>query len=85
VIAMMWGDGWGWLGGLMMLVFWGALVALVVFLVRGFGARSSHEAETSSRPSAEEILAERFARGEISQEEFEQRRSVLDRGPALGK
>lgn len=78
---MMWGDGWGWLGGgLMMLVFWGALVALVVFLVRGFGARPPHEPDIGGRPTAEEILAERFARGEISEEEFEQRRSVLGRG-----
>jgi uncharacterized membrane protein len=29
------------------------------------------------RPEAREILAERFARGEISEEEFEQRRRVL--------
>lgn len=28
--------------------------------------------------SARDILAERFARGEISQEEFEQRRNVLE-------
>ena len=59
------GNGWGWMaGGLMMLIFWGGLVALVVFLVRGFGARSPQSEEKRSGPDAEEILAERFARGE---------------------
>lgn len=78
---MMWGDGWGgWItGALMMLIFWGGLVALVVLLVRGFGARPGRGEEKPSRPDAREILAERFARGEISEEEFEQRRRVLER------
>lgn len=76
---MMMGDGWGgWIGGaLMMLLFWGGLVALVVFLVRGAGSRPSQE-EGKRRPGAREILAERFARGEISEDEFEQRRRVLE-------
>jgi putative membrane protein len=81
VVVMMWGDGWGWLAGvLMMLVFWGALLVLVLFVVRGFRTRSSGEAQPSDRPIAEETLAERFARGEISQEDFEQRGKVLNRG-----
>jgi putative membrane protein len=80
-MAMMNGDGWSWVwGGLMMLIFWGGLVALVVFAVRGgFGARSSHGDERRSAPDAQEILAERFARGEISEDEFEERRHVLER------
>lgn len=81
---MMGGDGWGsWIGGgLMMLLFWGGLVALVVFLVRGFGARPSQGDEKRSPPDAREILAERFARGEISEDEFEQRRRVLEHTPS---
>jgi putative membrane protein len=75
---MMWGDGWGLLGALMMLIFWGGLLAVVVFLVRGFGVRSSQR-EEKRRTDAREVLAERFARGEISEEEFEQRRRVLER------
>ena len=63
----------------MMVVFWGGLVALVVFLVRGSGASRSEGEEKRSRSDAREILAERFARGEISEEEFEQRRRVLER------
>jgi putative membrane protein len=77
-------NGWGWMaGGLMMLIFWGGLVAVVVFLVRGFGARSSQEEEKRSGPDALEILAERFARGEISEDEFDQRRRVLEHGSSV--
>jgi putative membrane protein len=79
-MTMMSGDGWGWIwGGLMMLIFWGGLVALVVFLVRGFAAGPSRGQQTRSEPDAREILAERFARGELSEDEFEQRRRVLER------
>ena len=37
---MMWGGGFGMAGGLMMLLFWGAIIALIVFAVRGFSAGS---------------------------------------------
>ncbi|HEX6263035.1 MAG TPA: SHOCT domain-containing protein [Actinomycetota bacterium] len=78
---MMMGDGWGgWIwGALMMLLFWGGLIALVVFLVRGSPSRTSHGEERRRGPEARDILAERFARGEISEDEFEQRRRVLER------
>jgi putative membrane protein len=79
-MTMMWGDGWGWIGGtLMMLIFWGGLVALVVFLVRGFGSQPFQGQEKRSEPDAQEILAERYARGEISEDEFKERRRVLQR------
>lgn len=78
---MMGGDGWGgWIGGaLMMLLFWGGLIALVVFLVRASGTRSSQQEGKQRRLDAREILAERFARGEISDDEFEQRKRILER------
>jgi len=37
--------------------------------------------EDRSTRSAQDILAKRFARGEISEEEFEQRRRVLEQRP----
>lgn len=79
---MMWGwgyGGWaGWLvGALMMIVFWGGIVWLAVYLFRGWG-RSPDRAEEHRGPDAREILAERFARGEISVEEFDERRRVLE-------
>ena len=81
---MMDGNGWGWMaGGLMMLIFWGGLVVLVIFLVRGFSARSAQRGGKRSAPDALGILAERFAMGEISEEEFDQRRRVLEHGSSV--
>lgn len=81
---MWWGDGgWG-VGGwimmsLMMVVFWGGLIALAVLLVNAL--RSDQPRSTPARRSdAEALLAERFARGEIDEEEFTRRREVLHSG-----
>ena len=80
---MMWGYGWGWwvFGTLMMLVFWGGLAALVVFGIRGWD-RPRDGSTQAGRPDAKAILEERFARGEISKEEFEERKRVLERAAA---
>jgi len=69
-------DGWDWFwGAIMMLLIWGVLVAGIVFAVRAFGARSRHDAGAEEDPRT--ILESRFARGEISEEEFEERKRVL--------
>ena len=72
---MGWG-GWGhgWFGLLWMVLFWGAVVAAIVFATR-WGIREPPERRRS--PDAREILAERFARGEISAEEYRDREAVL--------
>ena len=77
-----WDHGWGWGhmagGSLMMLLFWGGIILIVVLAVRGFGGRRSHgEAPQRSGKSAIEVLEDRFARGEIDKEEFEDRKRVL--------
>jgi len=73
----MWG-GWGWFPGmifgpLMMLIVVGGTVALVVWLLRGFGPV---EPRGRSR-AALDILEQRFARGEIDKTEFEDKRKLL--------
>ena len=72
---MWWPDGWGWGGWLMMtltmLAFWGIVAWVIVTLVRQPGTRRE------TNPNAEEILAERFARGEIDEEEYTKRRAML--------
>jgi putative membrane protein len=55
-----------------MLVFWGGLIALIVWTVRTTSDR------TRPQSRALGILEERYARGEIDQDEFEQRRRTLD-------
>ena len=72
---MMWGSGmWGW-GLLWMVVFWGALVAGIVWLVQ---AATSSRDRTDGGRTGRQLLDERLARGELSIEEYEQRRRVLD-------
>jgi putative membrane protein len=69
-------NGWGWYwGALMMVLFWGGLAVAVVIAVRTFG--NSHR-DADQATDAKAILEARFARGEISREEFEDRRKALD-------
>ena len=77
--------GWGmhpmwWIGGawgigmmLMMLVFWGLVIAGIVLAIRWLATQGRE-----SRPdSALEILRQRYARGEINREEFEAKKRDL--------
>lgn len=78
---MMWymGHGWGWwmaLGWIWMVVFWGLIIWAVYTLV----SRLSGGSGTTGMPwpSAREILEQRYARGELTHEEFEEMRRRLD-------
>jgi len=65
--------GFGWLGMLTMLLFWIGVIALVVWgLSNLFSMR-----QAAVEPDALEILKQRYARGEISREEFVQAREAL--------
>ena len=82
---MIWhgGDGWGWGGWILMtvgmVVFWALLITAIVLAIR-YVADSRH---TATRPPvsgptrAEDLLHERFARGEIDGEEYRQRMALL--------
>ena len=78
MMAYMGNDGWGHVlfGGFMMVLFWGAVIALAVFLVRRL-SRGRGDAMDPPRPTALDLLQERYARGEIDREEYEQRRNDL--------
>lgn len=76
--------GWGWLFGALILV---GLVLLVVVAVRRLGGGSGgtghapHPAPREDpRAGARALLDERYARGEISTEEYRERRQALDEG-----
>ncbi len=75
----MWGHGWGGMifGPLMMIVFIALTVAVVVLVVRWLGGAGGGPAQGSKPKAALEILEERFARGEIDKDEFEDRRRAL--------
>lgn len=68
------GDGMGWwmfLGGLPWIAFWGAVIYLIVALVRG--SRRGRTPEDD--PGA--ILKRRYARGELGRDEYERIRRDL--------
>ena len=66
------------MGFLWMLLLFIALVLLIVWLVRALGTRASAPADDSSRrDSALDLARQRYARGEITQEEFERIRRDL--------
>jgi putative membrane protein len=75
------GAGWWWMGG-------GSLLfILVIGLVTWVLIRQAHQSPQSPQAttppvrtrerSAEDVLAERYARGEIDKEQYESRRDVL--------
>ena len=84
---MMWWSHGGWDAGdwlamsLMMIVFWGLVIALVVWAVRSTHSDRRGADRPTGEPAkrANELLAERFARGEIDEDEFTNRRDVLHR------
>lgn len=66
----MW-SGWWWLFPLFMV---GALIALCMLFMTGMFGGARRDDQTGS---AVRLLNERFAKGEISREEYEERRTVL--------
>ena len=67
-------------GPIVMILVLAAVIALAVLLVRWFGGpwhgmHPPHNVQAGRTPL--DILKERYARGEINKEEFEERRRVL--------
>jgi putative membrane protein len=74
-----WGAGQWMLMSLLMLAFLGGLVALGMWAVRSLDSVDAPQPRTVMH--ADDVLAERFARGEIDEEEYTRRRAVLRHGP----
>ncbi len=65
------GGWWAGLGILLMIVFWGLIIWLIVWAIRRSGAGSvSGSNQVQQTPL--EIAKTRYARGEITKEQFEQ-------------
>lgn len=82
---MMWGydGGYGWwwwgFGALHMLLYWGVLILAIALLVKWlFGRAGGGPHVHHHGPTALDILKERYARGEINKEEFEQKKRDLE-------
>lgn len=83
----MWnGGGWGWPGWLLMtlvmVLFWAGVITAVVLAVRflaGGGSRQhvGGDGHTPALHRAQDVLVDRYARGEIDDDEFRRRLSLL--------
>ncbi|MCT2398116.1 SHOCT domain-containing protein [Novosphingobium mangrovi (ex Huang et al. 2023)] len=69
-------QGWGIAHGIFWLVILVAVVVITLALVRRLGSDDSKRND-SPRPTALEVLDERYARGEIDREEYLQRKKDL--------
>ncbi|MEW2305835.1 SHOCT domain-containing protein [Streptomyces sp. NPDC006655] len=82
---MFWYDhdvsGWGWFAmSAGMIFFWAVIIALGVLLYRALarpGVSSDRADSRPLEPTPEQIIAERFARGEIDEDEYHRRLTVL--------
>jgi len=73
-----WGFGWMmWFMPVFMIAFWGLVIWAVVALVQGVSLPRSPGVSPSQEGSALEILKRRYARGEISKEEYEDKKRDL--------
>ncbi len=70
-----WYGGFGWIGMILGGIFWLALLVGVILLIVYGIRRLSHgsgPAVSTPKSTAREILQERYARGEITREQYQQ-------------
>ncbi|GGM14401.1 hypothetical protein GCM10010129_68260 [Streptomyces fumigatiscleroticus] len=81
-------SGWDWFAAsLSTVLFWAVLIAVGILLLRFYrtlGRGPGQPGSSGTRGTAEQVLAERFARGEIDEAEYERRLAVL-RGHVSGR
>jgi putative membrane protein len=65
--------GGGFIGGLFMLFFWVLIIVGAVFFLKSL----TQDQNKKQHKDSMEILKERYAKGEINEEEFEQRKKDL--------
>ena len=67
-----WDSMMGWFGGgIMMILFWAVIIYFIVWLVR------NNKTNEVGDKKALEILKERYAKGEINKQEFEEKKKDL--------
>ncbi|MFZ1910646.1 MAG: SHOCT domain-containing protein [Burkholderiales bacterium] len=71
-----WGGGWGF-GAIGMVLWWILIVLGIVLLARWLLSGSPRRGEQGSTGRALDILKERYARGEIDKQEYEEKKRDL--------
>ncbi len=75
-----WNEGMGWwmlFGGFWMVVFWGGIIALIIWGIKRLTARGGSGSGSIERENPLDIAKGRYAKGEISKEEFERLKKDL--------
>jgi putative membrane protein len=67
----------GWMGSILMVVFWVLVIVAIVYFIRWLVSSPRRSLGPQAQDSAMEILRNRYARGDISKEEFEQKKKDL--------
>ncbi len=77
--GMMGGWGMGWFGTIFMFIFWVLIIIGLIFLIKWLiqSTKKGPELMYSSSSRALDILKERYAKGEINREEFEEKKRDL--------
>lgn len=77
-MGMGWGMGFG--GGIFMILFWILIIIGIVALVKWLAVSSGNNVGINAPPgkTALEVLQERYARGEIDQEEYQVKKQDLE-------
>jgi putative membrane protein len=81
---MGWGDhgygmwGMGWFGWILMTLFWVIVIVGIVMLIRYLWSTQKQGSSTLDKRDPLDILKERYAKGEIDTQEFEERKSTLE-------
>lgn len=71
--------GWGgWFLGPLMMIFWLAVAVWVIILVSRFAGGGSHRHYRHKMHGPVGLLKARLARGEISKEEYEELKKILE-------
>lgn len=71
------GIGMGIVGGLFMLLFWGLIIIGLVLLVRWLWNQPRHGTSSGGIEAPLDILKRRYARGEITKEEYDRMKQDL--------
>jgi putative membrane protein len=71
------GMGFGLIGILLMLLLLGGLIALAVLAIRALAGTNPSAPDARYSSTAREILDQRYARGEITREQYEQMKTDL--------